>query len=420
MARPLAAVGLVLGVLAGHWLLLESMAGLLPTRQRLQVMATPFFTRELVRSTPVTVPAADLASKQALAQEGRTKFATTKIAKEGLEPGATPQASDRAGDTPEPESTGPTASGTGEATETPETTASPTMAAGTSTASVAPGALADTPQASSPEPVTAATTTTGGAGVEAAAGSGLDSWPADTRLSYALSGFYRGPISGDARVQWQRDGAKYQVRVDLGISGLTIFSMTSQGVVTPKNLQPMVYEERRLGGKAVQVTLEPLQVRLHDGTRVERPADTQDTASQFVELSHRFATGRTALDLGRNVPLWLARPNAVAEWTYDIVALDTLESARLGPISAYHLKPRPLAKPSGPITAEMWFAPSFQYLPVRIKITLNAETWVDMMIEKIEQGQAPATATTATTPATPVAPASPTAPPPDRARPTSP
>ena len=409
MARPLAAVGLVLGVLAGHWLLLESMAGLLPTRQRLQVMATPFFTRELVRSTPVTVPAADLASKQAVAQVGRTKFATTKIAKEALEPSATPQAGDRAGDTLEPGSTGPTAPGT---TETPETSASPTMAAGTATASVAPGALADTPQATSPEPVTP----TGGA-VEAAAGAGLDSWPADTRLSYALSGFYRGPISGDARVQWQRDGAKYQVRVDLGLSGLTIFSMTSQGVVTPKGLQPTVYEERRLGGKAVQVMLEPQQVRLNDGTRVERPAETQDTASQFVELSHRFATGRTALDLGRNVPLWLARPNAVAEWTYDIVALDTLESARLGTISAYHLKPRPLAKPSGPITAEMWFAPSFQYLPVRIKITLNADTWVDMMIEKIEQGQAPATATT---PVTPSIPASPTAPPPDRAKPASP
>jgi hypothetical protein len=418
MARPLAAVGLVLGVLAGHWLLLESVAGLLPTRQRLQVMATPLFTRELVRSTPVTVPAADLASKQAVAQVGRTKFATTKIAEETLEPSAAPQAGDRAGDTLDPGSTGTTAPGT---TETPETSASPTMAAGTATASVAPGALADTPQGTPPEPVTPA----GGAAVEAAAveaaaGAGLDSWPADTRLSYALSGFYRGPISGDARVQWQRDGAKYQVRVDLGLSGLTIFSMTSQGVVTPKGLQPTVYEERRLGGKAVQVMLEPQQVRLNDGTRVERPADTQDTASQFVELSHRFATGRTALDLGRNVPLWLARPNAVAEWTYDIVALDTLESARLGTISAYHLKPRPLAKPSGPITAEMWFAPSFQYLPVRIKITLNAETWVDMMIEKIEQGRAPATATTATTPVTPATPASPTAPPPDRAKPISP
>ena len=380
MARPLAAV-LVLGVLAGHWLLLESMASLLPTRQRIQLMATPFFTRELARSTPPPPRATVSVSKQAVAQAGRSKFATNKIANEPPLPAPANEA-DVTPDSirePAPETAElAMPSGSDGAQTTTSTDITPTFSVGPVAGDDRTRATPAVPAAAADEP-----------GVKAAADARLDSWPADTRLSYALSGFYRGPISGDARVQWQRVGAQYQVRVDLGLSGVTIFSMTSQGVATPKGLQPAIYEEKRLGGKAVQVTLEPGQVRLNDGSRVARPSDAQDTASQFVELSHRFATGRTALDLGANVPLWLARPNALAEWTYDIVALDTLESARLGPISAYHLKPRPLAKPSGPITAEMWFAPSFQYLPVRIKITLNAETWVDMMIEKIEQGQAP-------------------------------
>jgi len=47
-------------------------------------------------------------------------------------------------------------------------------------------------------------------------------------------------------------------------------------------------------------------------------------------------------------------------------------------------KPRPLANPRGNITAEMWFAPSLQYLPVRIRVA-TGDAHVDLFVEKIEQ-----------------------------------
>jgi hypothetical protein len=50
--------------------------------------------------------------------------------------------------------------------------------------------------------------------------------------------------------------------------------------------------------------------------------------------------------------------------------------------------PRPVANPAGNITAELWFAPSLQYLPVRIKIHLGEGNFVDLMVEKIEQAGA--------------------------------
>ena len=59
--------------------------------------------------------------------------------------------------------------------------------------------------------------------------------------------------------------------------------------------------------------------------------------------------------------------------------------AVLGPVEAFHLKPRPLANPRGNITAEMWFAPSLQYLPVRIRVAMGDATYVDLMVDKIEQ-----------------------------------
>jgi hypothetical protein len=126
-------------------------------------------------------------------------------------------------------------------------------------------------------------------------------------------------------------------------------------------------------------------ITLNDGRSVPRPPGVQDTASQFVELAHRFASGQDVLEVGRSVSFWMARPGAVDLWTYDIVGREILQTPELGAIEAFHLKPRPIANPRGNITAEMWFAPSLRYLPVRIRVNMGEATFVDLLVEKIEQ-----------------------------------
>ena len=120
------------------------------------------------------------------------------------------------------------------------------------------------------------------------------------------------------------------------------------------------------------------------------PEGVQDTASQFLELAHRFATGRDPLKVGSEVALWLARPNGVELLTYDIVAEETLATAKLGPLQTFRLKPRPLANQRGNIVVELWFAPSLQYLPVRVLVTQGDGIFVDLLVETIEQASAAA------------------------------
>ena len=221
-----------------------------------------------------------------------------------------------------------------------------------------------------------------------------DSWPASTRLSYTVTGHYRGDLHGSARVQWQRDGAaggaaaRYQVQLELYALGITLFTMTSQGELGTQGLAPRVYEERRPGGVR-RVWFEGDALRLDDGRKLPLPELAQDTASQFVELGHRFSTGREVLQVGREVAIWLARPGGVDLWTYDVVAEENLQTNGFGRIAAFRLKPRPLAKPRGNVTAEIWFAPSLQFLPVRVRITMGQEygneTFVDLLVERIEQ-----------------------------------
>nr|MBA3774346.1 DUF3108 domain-containing protein [Ramlibacter sp.] len=219
----------------------------------------------------------------------------------------------------------------------------------------------------------------------ASAASALDSWPADTRLNYRLAGRYLGSadLHGDARVRWQREGDRYQTRVDIVLTALTSLVMTSQGEVSAGGLLPRVYEELRSSGPR-GARLGDDTITLASGRTVPRPQGVQDTASQFVELTHRFASGRDVLEVGRSVSFWMARPGAVDLWTYDIVGKETFQTPELGSFDAFHLKPRPIASPRGNITAEMWFAPSLQYLPVRIRVNMG-DTYVDLMVTRIEQ-----------------------------------
>lgn len=216
-------------------------------------------------------------------------------------------------------------------------------------------------------------------------------WPVDTRLSYSVKGYYRGDFYGWGQVQWQRSDGRYQVQVDMRLALLFTGTLISQGELTVNGLQPRVYEERGMG-RVRRLALDGATVTLNDGSQTPQPPGVQDTASQFVELTHRFATGRQALVVGAEVPVWLARPREMMLWTYDVVALETLQLPELGEVPAFHLKPRPLANPRGVINAELWFAPSLQYLPVRIRVNLGNDNYAEMTVKRIEQGDAPVTA----------------------------
>ena len=260
--------------------------------------------------------------------------------------------------------------------------ATPAALAASAPAALASAAVAP-PEPSSPAAPETAVVASAPATAASSPTAALDSWPADTRLNYRLGGYWRGDLHGTARVQWQRQDGAYQTRVEIDLTVLSV-TMTSQGEVTPQGLAPKAYEESqpnrtrgvRLGGDAIV---------LHDGRNVPRPAGVQDTASQFVELSHRFSSGQEVLEVGRSVSFWMARPGAVDLWTYDVVAREVLQLPELGAIEAFHLKPRPIANPRGNITAEMWFAPSLQYLPVRIRVKMGDEAHLDLMVLKIDQ-----------------------------------
>lgn len=281
-----------------------------------------------------------------------------------------------------------------------------TVAMSTTIASVTPSQAltsTDTVAAVTNTATTSSNATGTGSADAAAALAQIGQWPSDTRLSYQLGGYFRGQLHGNAQVQWTRlpslasaPGAaldtamsdRYQVRVNISVGGLASPQFTSQGRIRADGLMPEVYEEQLPNGQR-SVKLDAGGVVMQNGSRLPRPLlepdSVQDTASQFVDIGQRFAQGRARLVAGETLRIWLARPGGLDEWVYDIGPAETLYLPLLGAVQVHHLKPRPLAKARGTITAEMWIAPSLQYLPVRVKVTLNSETHVDLLVKAIEQ-----------------------------------
>jgi len=375
-------VALLALVLVLHALALEWLARQGESRTRLPELAPTMYTRLLLPATPPpVVPQA--------APEPKPKPRGAFIAPRPRPKASEPQPTEVAR-APEPPATEESAPAVPESPLAPDGAAAAPVEPASAAVAPAPAAAEPAAAASMPEVAASAPTTAPAPLATASAPpADLSSWPSDTRLNYQLTGEYRGgPLFGDARVFWQREGDRYQVRLDAAVKvlGRTAISqtLTSQGEVTSQGLLPRAYEEYR-PGKRRGAEFGDTVLSLENGKTAPRPPGLQDTASQFVELGHRFATGRERLEVGGTVTFWMARPGAVDQWTYDIVAREMVRTPSMGDVEAFHLKPRPMANPRGNITAEMWFAPSLQYLPVRIKVLMGELDYLDLRVDKIEQ-----------------------------------
>jgi hypothetical protein len=220
-------------------------------------------------------------------------------------------------------------------------------------------------------------------------------WPKATRVSYKMQGHFRGPIYGQASVEWLREGMRYQVFVEASVgpsfAPLGSWRLSSEGDIRPEGLYPRRYENfNRLLTRSSPVQglqFDDDQVTLANGNKLPRTPDMQDPASQFIQLAYLFMLNPNLLMPGNSVYMpmvWLKKSEVIA---YDVLNEEVLHTP-LGDIPTYHVRPRRMEGDSNNMSAEIWFAPGLQYLPVRILTRANDKTYMDMQMDQAPQ-QAP-------------------------------
>ena len=121
------------------------------------------------------------------------------------------------------------------------------------------------------------------------------------------------------------------------------------------------------------------EVILPSGERVPSEPGIQDSASQFVQLTWRFLTHPEQLQTGRVVEFPLALPRRVGRWRFEVQVPETL-TLPFGDIEAVHLKPLADNARARELSMATWLAPTLQYLPVKIVLRLDDETYLELVL----------------------------------------
>ena len=245
-----------------------------------------------------------------------------------------------------------------------------------SEAAVAMAASELDPAASAPDTLAPVAAAAAAAASEAIDEAKPFEWPLATRVTFKAEGYIRGPIYGQAQVEWVRQDMRYQVRVDASVgpsfAPLGSQRWTSEGDITPAGLAPRRFESiNKLlisSGKPRRVIFHADEVELADGHREPRLAMVQDPASHYIQLAYMALLKPQTLTVGGTLSMPLAWTKKQDTVVYDVEAQEVLDTP-LGKIDTFRLKPRPLAgqkekdKEREEVLAEIWIAPSLQYLP---------------------------------------------------------
>jgi hypothetical protein len=214
-------------------------------------------------------------------------------------------------------------------------------------------------------------------------------WPPATRLSYTLTGEHGAGIKlyGHATVEWRREESRYQVQFDVHITPLIDQHMDSDGTLGADGLSPRHYNESFsflfATPRVRRIEFGENEVTLNNGNRVVKLPQTQDGASQFVQFVWMFYTHPELLTPGNIVQIPLALPNNLRRWNYMVVGHEQLAFA-FGALDAVHLKPL-LDGPRRPneYPFDIWTAPTLQYLPVQILVTVDQHTWALLALDDL-------------------------------------
>lgn len=203
--------------------------------------------------------------------------------------------------------------------------------------------------------------------------------PASTRLNFAVSGqAKRFQYNARAFMQWTHDGSRYEARQEVSAFLVGTRAQTSAGQVTDKGLLPTRFGDRARSEQAAHFDFSAGRVTFSANTPSASIAPgAQDRLSVFIQLAAMLAAEPARYPVGTEITLTTVSARASDRWTFRVEGEETLELPA-GTIPTWKLQRVP--RRDYDQKAELWLAPSQQYLPVRIRITQSNGDFADLQL----------------------------------------
>jgi hypothetical protein len=205
--------------------------------------------------------------------------------------------------------------------------------------------------------------------------------PASARLNYEVQGESRGvAYKADAQLSWRLDGeGHYDARLELGSLPAGTRVQTSSGVTGENGLAPERFSDK--GSRSEQATHFERDKGLisfsSNKPSVVLLAGAQDRLSVSLQLAALLAGNWKRHPPGSTISLQTAGTSDADIWVFNVEGQELLELPA-GAVYTIKMTRKPVREFDQ--TVELWFAPSLQYLPVRIKITQANGDFVDQQL----------------------------------------
>ena len=207
--------------------------------------------------------------------------------------------------------------------------------------------------------------------------------PASRRLLYDVNGVYRKlNYHADGDVSWQQDGQRYK-----GVARISAFlvgsrSQTTEGDITPEGLAPRRFADQWRQTRAAHFNREKGIITFSVNT-ADAPLlpGAQDRLSLFIQIGALLVNNPAQLAPGATVTIQTVGPRDAEPWLITAEGEERLQLP-VGEVTALKFSREP--RKEFDLRLELWLAPAYQYLPVRIRLTQPDGDYVDQTLRATE------------------------------------
>jgi hypothetical protein len=193
--------------------------------------------------------------------------------------------------------------------------------------------------------------------------------PGSLRLKYDIQGEVRGlTYQADGELLWTHDGRDYEARLEIGAFLLGSRVQISRGRITPEGLEPLRFSDRTRRERSAELDHASGWARFSGGApAAPLRAGAQDQLSIFVQLASLLASDPDRYPPGSELELQVVGLRDARIWRFVISEPQTLRLP-VGEVITEKLT-RQLTRADDELQVEVWFAPSFGWLPARIRLS---------------------------------------------------
>lgn len=206
--------------------------------------------------------------------------------------------------------------------------------------------------------------------------------PGSVTLDFAATGQDgASPMQGVfGELTWLQDGSRYDARLTLKVLFSTIRSQHSTGRIGPSGIEPDRYSESRRSEVASHFVRDQGQVVFsNNAPPVPLLAGAQDRLSIMMQLGGLLAGNPGRYPAGSQISIQTVGPRDAGVWVF-VVGDEEQLSLPAGEYRARKLTRSPRQQFDAKL--ELWLAPDYGYLPVRIKQTEANGNFADAQLRK--------------------------------------